>query len=85
MAKKVIKYGDAIEELEQILERIQGGQVDVDDLTKEVKRAVELIQLCKNKIEKTEMEVKRVVESFEKPKIEKKFEENLEEDQDIAF
>ena len=52
MAKEEIKYGKAIEELEGILERIQSGEVDIDDLAKEVKRATELIKLCKNKIEK---------------------------------
>lgn len=70
MVKEEIKYGKAIEELEGILERIQGGEVDVDDLSKEVKRAVELIKLCKNKIEKTELEIKGVVKDFEQAKSE---------------
>lgn len=65
MAKEEIKYGKAIEELEGILERIQSGEVDIDDLAKEVKRATELIKLCKNKIEKTEVEIKEVVKDFE--------------------
>lgn len=68
MVKEEIKYGKAIEELEGILERMQGGEVDIDDLTKEVKRAVELIKLCKNKIEKTELEIKEVVKDFEQGK-----------------
>ena len=65
MANKDIKYSEAINELDEILQRIQGEEVDVDDLAKEVKRAVELIKICKGKIEKTEMEVKKVVEGFE--------------------
>ena len=68
MAKEEIKYGRAVEELEGILERIQSGGVDIDDLTREVKRAVELIKLCKSKIEKTELEIKEVVKDFEKAK-----------------
>lgn len=70
MAKEGIKYGEAIKELDKILQRIQGGEVDVDDLAKEVKRAVELIKICKERIEKTEMEVKEVVKTFQKPKSE---------------
>ncbi|MCM8792564.1 MAG: exodeoxyribonuclease VII small subunit [Candidatus Omnitrophica bacterium] len=65
MPKEEIKYNKAVEELEKILERIQSGEVDVDDLAKEVKRATELIKLCKEKIEKTELEVKEVVKSLE--------------------
>lgn len=60
-----IKYSKAIKELDQILRRIQGEEVDVDDLAKEVKRAVELIKVCKGKIKKTEMEIKKVVDGFE--------------------
>ena len=60
-----IKYSKAIKELDEILQRIQGEEVDVDDLAKEVKRAVELIKVCKGKIKKTEMEIKKVVEGFE--------------------
>jgi len=70
MAKEEIKYGEAIKEVDKILQRIQGGEVDIDDLAKEVKRAVELIKICKNKIEKTEMEIKEVVKTFEEPKSE---------------
>jgi exodeoxyribonuclease VII small subunit len=65
MAKEEIKYNQAIEELNRILERIQTEKVDVDDLSKEVKRAVQLIKLCKDKIEKTEMEVKKITKEFE--------------------
>ncbi|MCM8784542.1 MAG: exodeoxyribonuclease VII small subunit [Candidatus Omnitrophica bacterium] len=68
MAKEGLKYSKAVEELERILQRIQDGQIDVDDLAKEVKRATELIKLCKEKIEKTEWEVKEVVKSFEENK-----------------
>ena len=45
--EKEIKYGKAMEELEEILKRIEQEEVDIDDLAQEVKRASELIQLCK--------------------------------------
>jgi len=63
--EKEIKYGDAIKELDSILERLQAGEIDIDDLSKEVKRAVELIKLCKSKIERTELEIKDVMKEFE--------------------
>lgn len=64
MTKEKIKYGEAIQELEEILQKIQDGDVDVDDLAKKTKKAIELIKICKSKIEKTEIEIKKVVESF---------------------
>lgn len=61
-----IKYRKAKEELEEILDRLDKEEIDIDELAKEIKRATELIRICKQKIENAEMEVKRVLESFEK-------------------
>ena len=62
--KKKIKYADALEELETIVDKLQSEAVDVDELSIKVKRAVELIQLCKGKINKTELEVKKILDDF---------------------
>ncbi|MDD5069846.1 MAG: exodeoxyribonuclease VII small subunit [Candidatus Omnitrophica bacterium] len=66
MAKKNIKYGEAIEELQGILEDLESEKIDVDEVSDKVKKAVELIKLCREKIEKTELEVKNIVKDFEK-------------------
>lgn len=65
MAKKEVKYTEAMDELNSILENLQSESVDVDELSLKVKRAVELIKLCRQKIEKTEFEVKKIVKEFE--------------------
>lgn len=65
MEKKEIKYSQAIEELNQIIEDLQKEAVDVDELSIKVKRAVELIKLCKEKIHRTELEVKNIVQELE--------------------
>ncbi len=57
MEKKKITYKQAIEEVEQILERFNGEQMDVDELGAQVKRAADLIRLCKEKLRKAEQEV----------------------------
>ena len=59
------KYGKAMKRLEEIINKIENEEVDVDELAQQVKEAVELIKVCKNKIEKAEMEVKEVVEGFD--------------------
>jgi len=63
--KRELKYSQAIEELNQIVEDLQKETVDVDELSLKVKRAVELIKLCKEKIHKTELEVKNIVKELE--------------------
>lgn len=58
------KYNKAIKRLEEIIEKIENEEVDVDELSDKVKEAVELITTCKERIEKAEMEVKRVVDDL---------------------
>ncbi len=60
------KYSKAIKRLEEIIEKIENEEIDVDELSEKVKEAVELITTCKGKIEKAEMEVKRVVDELGK-------------------
>ena len=60
-----LKYSKAIKKLEEIIQKIEQEEIDVDELSSRVEEAVELIKLCKNKIEKAEMEVKQVVKDFE--------------------
>ena len=59
-----IKYHKAIKELEDIIEKIENEEIDVDELSDKVKRAVSLVKICKDKIEKAEMEVKKVVDNL---------------------
>ncbi|MBI3617499.1 MAG: exodeoxyribonuclease VII small subunit, partial [Candidatus Omnitrophica bacterium] len=54
----------SIKRLEEIIEKIENEEIDVDELSDKVKEAVELITVCKERIEKAEMEVKRVVDEL---------------------
>lgn len=69
---KDIKFNDATQELDDIINAIQNERIDVDNLTQKVKRAVGLIKLCKGKIQQTEIEIKNIVEDLETPNREKK-------------
>lgn len=60
-----VKYNKAIKRLEEIIEKIDSAEIDVDELSEKVKEAVSLIKTCKGKIEKAELEVKEVVDGFE--------------------
>jgi exodeoxyribonuclease VII small subunit len=59
-------YAAAYEELKQILDSLEHGEIDVDELSEKVKRAAELIESCQKRLRDAEVEVKRVVEKFEK-------------------
>ena len=59
-----LKYSKAITRLDEIITKIEGEDIDVDELSVQVKEAVELIKLCKAKIDKAELEVKQVVEDL---------------------
>jgi len=56
----------AMDELEGILERIEGEDVDIDRLAEELRRAAWLLELCRGKIRKAEVEVTQIVQSLEK-------------------
>lgn len=47
---KDITYADAVAGIEEILARLRGEEIGVDDLTREVARATELIALCKARL-----------------------------------
>ena len=65
MAKKVkitIEYADAIKELEQILERLRGGEVAINELAPTVKRANELVEECRRQLTLTHDELQKITE-----------------------
>ena len=59
-----VSYSNAISELEEILEQIEGDDVDLDDLAVKVERASELVEICRDKIDKTEMQVKTIIDDL---------------------
>ena len=59
MEKK--NYSDAMKQLEDIVRRMESGELDIDSLAKELKHAQELIKFCKDKLYKTEEEIKKII------------------------
>lgn len=55
---KMPAYADAVAEIEEILARLRGEQIGVDELTAAVKRATELIARCKAQLHDVEAAVK---------------------------
>ena len=60
-----LKFGEAMEELETILGRIESEEIDIDSLAEELRRATALLELARGKIRKAEVEVTQIVQSLE--------------------
>ncbi len=57
-------YAAASAELDQILQEIESGEIDLDVLYEKVERAAALLTLCRDKLAATETKVKKVVENL---------------------
>jgi exodeoxyribonuclease VII small subunit len=57
-------YTQAVARLEEIMERVQGGKVDIDELAGLLKEATELLRFCNYKLYKVDKEVKALVEGM---------------------
>lgn len=58
-----MKYSEAVRQLEEIVEKMESDELDVDSLSQQLKKAQELIKLCKDKLTKTDKEIKELLES----------------------
>lgn len=65
MSDKQPSFNKAVEELENILEQIESGELDVDELSGKVKRASELLRLCQSKLRDTEEEIDKIIDEME--------------------
>lgn len=54
-------YEAAMAQLEDIVRRMESGELDIDSLSKELKTAQELIKLCRDKLTKTDEEIKKIL------------------------
>jgi len=63
---KETSYGEAAERLEEILGKIEEGQVDIDELSGLVEEAATLVTLCRDKIYAAEAKVKTITEQLER-------------------
>jgi exodeoxyribonuclease VII small subunit len=58
-------YADAMTELDEILDELEGDHLDVDVLAERVRRASELIKLCRTRIARAQDDVDRIVTDLE--------------------
>jgi exodeoxyribonuclease VII small subunit len=65
MVSKKVTYTEAMTEVEEILEKIEKEELDVDELADKVHRVSVLLKICKDKLQKTNAQVEQVLKEME--------------------
>ena len=60
--EKKLTYEKAVKRLEEIVKKIEGGEMDIDSLTANLKEAKDLVEFCKEKLTNVEVEVKKCLD-----------------------
>jgi exodeoxyribonuclease VII small subunit len=63
--KKKQSYQEAVAEIEEILEKLENEELDVDELAEKVKRVSQLLKFCKDKLSGTEKEIQKIIEEMD--------------------
>jgi exodeoxyribonuclease VII small subunit len=62
MTKEKISYSDAVSEIESILQKIEEGKLDVDELADKVSRVTDLLKVCRDRLYRTEAQLGKILE-----------------------
>ena len=63
---KEIKYEEAPKQLEDIVDKMENDELDIDSLSEQLKTAQKLIKACKDKLTKTDEEIKKILDDGDK-------------------
>lgn len=58
--EKEITYSKAVERLNEIMQQMENGALDVDALTETLKEARQLLQFCKDKLRSVDKNVQEI-------------------------
>ena len=62
MTKETIKYDAAVAEIEEILEKIEEGDLGVDELAGKVNRVSLLLKICRDRLHATEEQINKILD-----------------------
>lgn len=60
-----LTYSAAIEELEGLLDQLEGDEIDIDRLAAQVRHAAALIRFCRQRLGDAQVEVEQIVADLE--------------------
>ena len=58
---KAQKYEEAVQQLEDIVARMENDEIDVDTMTRQLAKAKQLIALCRAKLTKADDEIQKIL------------------------
>jgi len=61
MSKKKQPYQEAADELERLVQSLEQGKLNIDELSDKVKRATELLHYCKEQLHTIEEEINNIM------------------------
>lgn len=62
MTKEKINYDAAVGEIEEILEKIEEGDLGVDELAEKVNRVTHLLKICRDRLLSTEEKINKILD-----------------------
>ena len=65
MATKKVTYNEAISEIEEILEKSENEELDVDELAEKGKRVSQWLKICREKLQTTNEQVEQILKEME--------------------
>lgn len=65
MAKNKLTYQKALDEIESIIEEIENGDPDVDQIGAKIERAVKLVKFCKEGIRNTDEQISKAMKELD--------------------
>lgn len=64
MISETMNYTSAIKELEEIVNKLQSPECEVDQMCELTQRSVELLKFCREKLTKTDEELSKLLENI---------------------
>jgi len=56
-----MKYEEAMTQLEDIVRKMESGELDIDSLSQQLKTAKKLIKMCNDKLTKADADIKKIM------------------------
>ena len=56
-----MKYEEAIKKLEEIVEKMEKGELDIDQMVEQLKEAQKLVKMCQERLTKVDEDVKKIL------------------------
>ena len=60
--EKELTYEEAMKRLEEIVKKIESGEMDIDSLAANLKESKKLVEFCKERLTNAEAEVKKCLD-----------------------